>query len=365
MKANSAKYSNGKTSKLYQAEVYLKGNHIEIIYKDDFGMSKIVDWDIQNINTDKFGISFGFQITYGDFPFQTLYVDETFYNEFQKQYPNKKLKDKTTSLIQKKTWKTILVSFLLVATFGALMYFFVVPEAADHLANQIPISLEEDLGESIYNQNMIPFDIDSSKTELANKYFKALNVNSDYNVQITVVNSKQINAFAMPGGHIVVFSELLDQMKNHEEFAGVLAHEYGHIYYRHSLRSMARNLSYYIVLSLIIGDVSGLSGVMIDNAENIRSLQYSRTLESEADNFAYELLQKKHVNPEGIVWLFNSLIKAKEKQEIEIDIPEFLSSHPDTKHRIENIEKRITEDQVKRYHNNEELETIWGMIKSL
>lgn len=362
MEKFQVRYSNGKTSRLYAAEVTFLSQALSITYYDEDNRLQVINWDIDKINSKKFGVSFEHKITYGDFPFETLEVNEAFYSHFHTFYPSLKLSDTSTNLIQKKTWKTVFVSFLIVCGFSALMYFFVIPEVADQVAQSIPVEYEMELGEKIYAQNMVPFTIDSAKTELMNDYFANLHVKSPYKVQITVVESSMVNAFAMPGGHIVVFTGLIDKMKHHEELAGVLAHEYAHIYYRHSLRSMARSLANYALVSLVIGDVSGLAGVLIDNADFIQSMRYSRELERDADAYAFKLLHKENINPQGMVWLFETLNELQKDSEISIDLPEFMSSHPETINRIEAMKKMANENKTS-IRNNERLEIIWGQLK--
>jgi predicted Zn-dependent protease len=358
------KYSNGQTSRLYDAEVCFLTHKLTLDYVDENGISCTVDWEIEKINTTRYGSSFNHSLTYGDFPHQTINADENFIKQLQSTYPQLELTDSTSDLVKKKTWQTILISLSLIAVFAVCSYFFFIPALADSVAQAIPREYEEQIGKQIYDRNMATFrfEVNDEKTKLVNDYFKNLHIADGRNVQITVVDYPEANAFAMPGGYIVVYSGLLDQMRSHEELAGVLAHEYGHVYYRHTLRSLARSLANYAVISLVIGDVSGLAGVLVENADNVRSLQYSRELETEADNFAFEQLDQHRVNPQGIIWLFESLTKAHEKNEIQISVPEFLSTHPDTQKRIENLET-LLKNKPSIYPANERLQVIWGMIK--
>ncbi|MDR3706532.1 MAG: M48 family metallopeptidase [Paludibacteraceae bacterium] len=358
-------YSDGKTSRLYPAEVEFTPRALVISYLNE-GVRQEVSWDIDRINTNKFGFSFEHKITYGDFPAETIEVDEDFFNQFQEQYPHVRLTNKSIHYIKKRTWRTIVFSFLGIVAFALLLYFWVVPAIADRAAQSIPISYEQQMGEKIYKQNLLEFDIDSARTKLVNEYFQTLHVKSRYPVQITVVHCDEVNAFAIPGGHIVVFSGLLNQMRNHEELAGVLSHEYAHVYYRHSLRAMARGLANYAVISFVIGDVSGITSMMVANADNIRSLQYSRELESQADDFGFKLMQQKGVNPAGMIWLFQNLTEAnkekKEKKILKVSVPEFMSTHPYTKHRIEAMKELLKKDRHV-YKEDERQQVIWGLIK--
>ncbi len=359
------KYSTGQTSRLYDAEASFYPHKITLNYLDENGILCTVDWEKEKINSTRYGASFNNSLTYGDFPFQTINADETFFKALKTAFPQLAATDSTAVLIKKKTWQTIFLSLILVAIFTASCYFYFIPALADNLAQTIPYEYEEMLGEQVYDRNMAAFnfDINEEKTKLVNEYFKNLHIADGKTVHITVVDYDEANAFAMPGGYIVLFSGLLDQMRHHEELAGVLAHEYAHVHYRHSLRSMARSLANYAVISLIIGDVSGLAGIIVENADNVRSLQYSRQLEVEADNYAFDALDSQGISPQGIIWLFESLSAAHEKNDVQISVPEFLSTHPDTQKRIENIETQLKENP-KKYPNNERLQRSWKVIKA-
>ncbi|MDR1698814.1 MAG: M48 family metallopeptidase [Prevotellaceae bacterium] len=358
------KYSTGKTSRLYDAQVSFQPHKLTLSYLDENGVFCTVDWEKEKINGTRYGASFNNSLTYGDFPFQTINADETFFKQLKITFPQLSAADSTAVLIKKKTWQTIFFSLILVVAFALCSYFYFIPALADNVAQAIPREYEEQLGKQIYDRNMATFgfEVNDKKTRLVNDYFRNLHIADDKNIHITVVNYDEANAFAMPGGYIVLFSGLLDQMQHHEELASVLAHEYAHVHYRHSLRSMARSLANYAVISLVIGDVSGLAGVIVENADNIRSLQYSRELEIEADNYAFEQLDAQKINPRGVIWLFESLSQAHEKNDVQISVPEFLSTHPDTQKRIENIEMQLT-NNPKNYSDNERLRRIWKEIK--
>lgn len=364
-KTFQVKYSDGKTSRLYEAEVRFAPDALIISYEQEAERVE-VRWAVERINTNRYGFSFEHKLTYGEFPSEIIEVDEAFFQAFQAAYPHKHIINRTIHYIKKRTWRTILLSLLAISAFVLLLYFLVMPAIAEHVVQTIPTAYEVHLGEKIYKQNMLSYDIDTPCTRLVNEYFQTLRVKSRYPVKITVVDYDEVNAYALPGGHIVVYSGLLEQMRNPEELVAVLGHEYGHIYFRHSLRAMAREAANYAVISLILGDVSGVTGVMVQNADNIRSLQYSRELESQADTFGLRLMQQKGVNPQGMIWLLENLstsIKEKRKKKtIKITVPEFMSTHPYTKHRIAAMKMLLKNDR-KEYKQNERLQVIWGLIK--
>lgn len=366
MEKYRVKYSDGKTSRLYDAEIEFTPQALVIKYTTEDGLTGVADWMVDKINTNRFGFSFENKLTYGEFPVETIEVDEAFYEAFQSYYPHLRITNKSIRMIKKRTWRTIVFSLLGIVAFALCLYFWVVPAIADRVAQSIPVSYEVEMGEKIYRQNLLTLEVDSARTKLVNEYFHTLHIKSRYPVQITVVDYDEVNAFAIPGGHIVVYSGLLDRMRNHEELAAVLGHEYGHVYYRHSLRAMARSIANYAVISFMLGDVSGVTGLMVQNADNIRSLQYSRELESQADEFGFRLMQEKGINPMGMIWLFENLseeMKAERKKKtIKITVPEFMSTHPYTKHRIEAIKELLKTDK-RTYKEDDRQQIIWGLIK--
>ena len=208
-------------------------------------------------------------------------------------------------------------------------YFLLAPWLSGLLAKKLPRKYEISLGETVYKSLMKTYTIDEQKTKLAGNFLAELNFQSDYPVQVTVVNSKQVNAFALPGGHIVIYSALLGKMKDHSELAALLAHEFTHVNNRHSTRSIFRSLGSKAFLSLLFGRTGMLTTLVVDNADFLKSLKYSRSLEKEADIEGLKLLKEKQVDGRGFVWLMQHLGEASKDV-----LPEMITSHP-------NIEKRI------------------------
>ena len=91
-----------------------------------------------------------------------------------------------------------------------------------------------------------------------------------------VADSSIKNAFAFPGGHIVVYTGMLRMLESQEEWAGLLAHEGGHIHLRHGMRQVVRAGILAAVASLVFGDVSGLGSTVMDNAGTLVNLRYGR-----------------------------------------------------------------------------------------
>ncbi len=155
-----------------------------------------------------------------------------------------------------------------------------------------------------------------------------------------VIDSKQVNAFALPGGPIYFYTGLLDKLTTEDQVAGVIAHEITHIRKEHWARAYAdqqkRELGLTILLIITRANSTIANAASIAN-DVVLTLPYGRKQETEADDLGFEMMAKAGYNPQGIVEVFETLRKASKGGKP----PEFLSTHPDDKNRIKRIEDRI------------------------
>ncbi|MBK8952216.1 MAG: M48 family metallopeptidase [Chitinophagaceae bacterium] len=177
---------------------------------------------------------------------------------------------------------------------------------------------------------------------MLNEFFKQMNVPSAYNIRITVVNDNVVNAFALPGGRIVVYSALLKQIQTCPELAALLSHEFTHINNKHSTKSIFRRLGSKVFIGLLFGRFGSVSSVLISHADDLKSLTYSRKLEKEADTEGLAIITQRKIDPAGFISLFTHL---KESAPADM-LPEFLASHPDIDKRIAYIKEASKEAQV-------------------
>ena len=138
-----------------------------------------------------------------------------------------------------------------------------------------------------------------------------------------------INAFAAPGGVVVVNSGLLKQAGSAEEVAGVLAHEIAHVELRHSLRQIVRSAGLRVIFGALAGDYDALGGW----AAQLGELKFSRDAEREADRRGLERLAEARVDPAGMLRFFETLEKAEAGGKAG-QLPALLSTHPATAERI-------------------------------
>jgi beta-barrel assembly-enhancing protease len=231
---------------------------------------------------------------------------------------------------------TLLKLLIALAVLGALFYFFAVPRIAAGIADNVSLDYEKQLGEGMYRSMRGSFTVDEKRTVLINGFFRQMQVPSTYHIRITVVKGDIVNAFAVPGGRIVVYDKMLSGISSYPELAALLAHEYVHVQNRHTLRSLFRQLSSRLFLSLFLGNLDVVGAALIQNTDQLKDLSYSRSLETEADEEGAALLAKRGIDCNGFVRLFELLQKETGGQEV----PEFINSHPNLDKRIKNIQKQ-------------------------
>ena len=161
---------------------------------------------------------------------------------------------------------------------------------------------------------------------------------SPYSYTVHLIDDKQVNAFAVPGGGMIVFKGLLDEVPGDDELAGVLAHEASHVELRHGLRQMIRYLGLSDVFHLAGG--AGLDQVQgISTISDISSLvvlfKYSRGYELEADANAVKLSRAAGYDPKGIA----RFLERMQKLPGVIEPPAYISTHPATAERIRRLEE--------------------------
>jgi Zn-dependent protease with chaperone function len=235
--------------------------------------------------------------------------------------------------------RPMFVIFALVAAvaLGAGIYFIAIPAAATFAAERVPVSWEEQLGEvvvgslteskQVCTNAAVARAVDDIVARLA-----ATVPDNPYTFRVSVVRQNALNAFAAPGGHIVVFSGLLRRTDSPEQLAGVLAHEMSHVLRRHGTKSLFHDVSTSIFFSAIAGDASGAMRMVLDSAKTLGRLRYSRQAETEADVAGVRMLAAAHIDPRGMLSFFEKL----QKREANTGgaALAYLSNHPLTSERI-------------------------------
>ncbi|MFO0777327.1 MAG: M48 family metallopeptidase [Nitrospira sp.] len=206
--------------------------------------------------------------------------------------------------------------------------------------NRIPVEWEQKLGESAYREFLAGQDVTKDGPAVAavkemTQRLASQVPNSPYRFEVTVVKSDIVNAFALPGGYVVVFTGLMKKAESPEEVAGVLAHELNHVLQRHGLERIIKQLGFVAVVSIVLGNPPGLGGVMKQLGMELMTLKFGRAQETEADVTGLQLLYQAKINPEGMITFFQRLA---EKDEGRV---EWLSTHPMSSVRADHLKARL------------------------
>ena len=160
---------------------------------------------------------------------------------------------------------------------------------------------------------------------------------------VRVIPEKTVNAFAAPGGQVVLFSGLIEKAESPEEVAGVMAHEIAHAIERHPMQSMLRAAGVFLLVGLLVGDTSTLGTIASEGAKVLLVLSYSRDTEREADRIGMELLNKAGIRGDGLLDFFARL--QGERGE-EGRLPVLFASHPMHAERVERLKLLATGTQA-------------------
>jgi predicted Zn-dependent protease len=219
---------------------------------------------------------------------------------------------------------------------------------ADAAASAIPIAAELRLGEVAFGEISRGLDmiedpaVEAELATLVAPLLGALAVR-EYPFDFHVVRDGSLNAFAVPGGNVVLHSGLLLEAESAAEVQGVLAHELAHITRRHTLRLWVRSIGLYLLVDAFVGDVGGLAAVLSESGGKLLSLKFSREFELEADDVGWALLERAAIDPRGLV-AFLERLRAMESdlERVGLDSAvELLSTHPATLERVERLRARL------------------------
>ena len=212
----------------------------------------------------------------------------------------------------------------------------------------IPYSVDEEIGEFARDQMGVeelggPI-IEAPEAEQAvAKIIEALKPHialEDATFEVRIVRSDLVNAFALPGGYITVFTGLIEKSGSYEELAAVLAHEISHVTLRHGTTRIVESLGVVIVLQMVFGDVGGLAGFAEELFTMAAINGYSRGHESEADEEGVRMMHEAGIDPSGAARFFQTLKDSESGGELTGSM-NWVSTHPEHGERIESIEEHI------------------------
>jgi Zn-dependent protease with chaperone function len=200
------------------------------------------------------------------------------------------------------------LSLLLVAFYG-------IPQIADQLSRLVPPQIEQKLGRAADARVRLtldkgpkgqPFECGTGPGEaegkiVFDKLMTQLAKGSGLAMAIrpAVVRREEANAFALAGGHIYVLRGLIENAKDVDEVAAVIAHELGHVANRDGMRSVLQSAGLSLVFGMLLGDFVGGAAVVVA-AQLLLKASYSRRQETAADDFSVRTLQELKANPRAL-----------------------------------------------------------------
>lgn len=251
-------------------------------------------------------------------------------------------------------WMLALLAIIVMAAMLFSAYRWLIPAIADRAVNWVPVITEREFGGKVMvlldEQIFKPSKLSDAQISQAEKILKRIKpANALFPIHLEVRSAEKIgaNAFALPGGTIVVTDELITLLKAEkddlldleaeEQVAAIIAHEVGHIQYRHPMRGLISDSMVTVMMATLFGD---FSVVMTVAPGLLIKMDYSRDTEAEADAYAFARMQALGISPGRFAEAFVKLTKESEKNVDKLptwlrESLDYVSSHPNPKLRIE------------------------------
>lgn len=226
-----------------------------------------------------------------------------------------------------------------------LLIYIILGLLIDYSVQLAPVKIEKALAE-FTNRKYIAYE-DEKNTGKIVEIVNSLKANVDEgqnhykNIEVRIGGSGLPNAFALPGGLIVVNKGLLDSVEYEDELYFVLAHEMGHFAARDNLKGIGRGVVFVGFSIALLGSDSSVTDFILNSLENVE-LTFSREQEMNADLYALNLMNKTFGNTNGAICFMEHL--AKEKNTLPL-LRNYFSTHPASWKRLEKIKAMINKRQ--------------------
>jgi beta-barrel assembly-enhancing protease len=211
------------------------------------------------------------------------------------------------------------------------------------LAAEVPMSWEDGYGrdaiDKLRSEGELLDDTNqiAQLTELAQPLIKVLPENRR-NLKFYIRNDSFPNAFALPGGYVVVHTGLLQMTDTPEQLLGVLAHEIAHETQRHMIRRKIASAGPLMIFGVFLHSRSG-AGRLLALGSGLMIFQgFSQEYETEADEVGWKYLVEANIDPRGMIQTFQKLKAAEDRMGFSHLMPEALASHPALAKRIARLE---------------------------
>jgi beta-barrel assembly-enhancing protease len=175
-------------------------------------------------------------------------------------------------------------------------------------------------------------------------------------IKIHIIRNSEINAFALPDNHMVIYTGLIEYAENPEEVAGVMAHEIGHMEKNHVMKKLVKEIGLEMLFAIAGGD-AGFE-IVRQTGRTLSSSAFDREQEWQADEYAVETLAQSNIDPQHLSNLF---FRLSQKHNIPEELA-WISTHPDSKKRAADIIKKKKEFT---FGSDVIIKTPWRQVKSM
>lgn len=254
------------------------------------------------------------------------------------QFTAQKNKHKTAHFLSYAfVWMLVLVPFYLV--------FFQRDMLVNIAVDRIPPALDIKLGDLMYGEDGDEVITDRAANDAVARMvapiIKAAQTDpaaAPFTYRIHIIKSDEVNAYALPGGHILLHTGLIAKTQTPEELLGVLAHEIGHVNGRHSMKQIVHSLSTWAFLMFLGADPNHVVMMLGDQAKTLAARGFTRAHEHEADRLSYDYMKAAGYDPQGISAFFARLKEEEDKSVLtraaNNRFTALLSTHPLTDDRM-------------------------------
>lgn len=246
--------------------------------------------------------------------------------------------------------------FILFAIFISTRY--LIPALSSQVVKQLPGSVNDLVGEGslalldqhFFKPSRLSREQQSQLQKLFSQYFRGQPAQKPVTLYFRYSDAIGANAFALPSGDLLLTDEIVNLAASDDELLSVMAHEMGHIHYRHIMRRLVQESLLVFMVTVLTGDISMVSSIVLSAPGLLLEMAYSREFEREADQYALAFLQQQQIDTvsfsnmmlrlERVSQHRNDLFNSRSSQGQGKDnrladrFRHYLSSHPDTRQRI-------------------------------
>jgi beta-barrel assembly-enhancing protease len=253
---------------------------------------------------------------------------------------------------RRRAGRALFVTAALALAAVAVGGYFAVMAGAQAAVQALPMSIDEKIGSAAFESmdlggaRVEDQDLQDAIQKIVDRLQPQTAV-EDITFKVHLVDAPTVNAFALPGGQIVVYTGLISKSTTPEHVAGVLAHEMAHVTFRHGLERIAQSIGVVVAVNLVLGDASGLIAIGGEVLKTTTINSYSRDQESDADAEGVRILHEAGIDPIALADFFE-IMNDKGHDELS-QLVSWISTHPDHKTRIRNIKQHVSALTPRKY----------------